>query len=286
MRQWSIPQRPSGLGGSLTGAISSLGEPAFGAALLESVNRVLGVASCAMYRTGILCSPQFYLSASQGIPDRTLDCWRAYLSGPYLGDRTLDLESPVRGEAQRALQSICHITAAEVPDEHRAKVYEPYGMVERLSVVEAQAEGTCFALNFYRHRHQRPLRDTQIAEFEQMAPALLALAHKHLAMVGQPRSGARREGVAPTVRAGARQAMAVDDSTGSLHARLESLCPELTPREREICVWLLQGLTFDSIADRTGLALPTVKTYRNRAFARLGIHFRNELFAKVLQASH
>ena len=31
-----------------------------------------------------------------------------------------------------------------------------------------------------------------------------------------------------------------------------------------------------------GLSLPTVKTYRNRAFARLGIHFRNELFALAL----
>ncbi len=49
-----------------------------------------------------------------------------------------------------------------------------------------------------------------------------------------------------------------------------------------MCIRLLQGMTQDGIASDLGLALPTVKTYRNRAFARLGIHFRNELFARVL----
>jgi len=41
-------------------------------------------------------------------------------------------------------------------------------------------------------------------------------------------------------------------------------------------------LTHDGIAADLGLSVPTVKTYRNRAFARLGIHFRNELFARVM----
>jgi DNA-binding CsgD family transcriptional regulator len=41
-------------------------------------------------------------------------------------------------------------------------------------------------------------------------------------------------------------------------------------------------MTQDGIASDLGLTVPTVKTYRNRAFARLGIHFRNELFALVM----
>jgi DNA-binding CsgD family transcriptional regulator len=43
-------------------------------------------------------------------------------------------------------------------------------------------------------------------------------------------------------------------------------------------------MTQEGVAADLGLSLPTVRTYRNRAFARLGIHFRNELFALVLQA--
>ena len=73
-----------------------------------------------------------------------------------------------------------------------------------------------------------------------------------------------------------------DGNVHDMEARLRSLCPALTERERAVCIRLLQGMTQDGIASDLGLALPTVKTYRNRAFARLGIHFRNELFARVL----
>ena len=58
--------------------------------------------------------------------------------------------------------------------------------------------------------------------------------------------------------------------------------PGLTERELDVCARLLQGMTQEGIACDLGLSLPTVKTYRNRAFSRLGIHFRNELFALAL----
>ena len=66
------------------------------------------------------------------------------------------------------------------------------------------------------------------------------------------------------------------------HSTLESPVHALTDRELDVCARLLQGMTQEGIAADLGLGVPTVKTYRNRAFARLGIHFRNELFAKVL----
>ncbi|MFN6997848.1 MAG: helix-turn-helix transcriptional regulator, partial [Aquincola tertiaricarbonis] len=56
-------------------------------------------------------------------------------------------------------------------------------------------------------------------------------------------------------------------------------CPALTPRELDVLERLLQGMTYDGIAADIGLSLATVKTYRARAFERLDIHFKNELFA-------
>ncbi|MBF3198021.1 LuxR family transcriptional regulator, partial [Pseudomonas aeruginosa] len=41
------------------------------------------------------------------------------------------------------------------------------------------------------------------------------------------------------------------------------------------------GLSHAGIAAELGLKESTVKTYRNRAFARLDIHFRSQLFALV-----
>ncbi|MFM2065789.1 MAG: hypothetical protein RLZZ584_698 [Pseudomonadota bacterium] len=45
----------------------------------------------------------------------------------------------------------------------------------------------------------------------------------------------------------------------------------------------VRGWMHDGIAADLGLAPATVKTYRDRAFQRLGIHQRHELFALALQ---
>ena len=52
-------------------------------------------------------------------------------------------------------------------------------------------------------------------------------------------------------------------------------------QELAVCLHLLRGLSHAGIAAELGLKESTVKTYRNRAFARLDIHFRSQLFALV-----
>ncbi len=252
MRKWTCNSSASGTGRHaqlLAGLIHQLGQPRFRSLLLETLQPLVPAASFSVYRTGHRSVPQLFLSGSLGVPDTTRDCWQAYLSGPYRNDRTLIAEA--QGEEQPLL---CHLTAQEVPAQHRARVYEAHGVAERVSVVQAREDGL-FAVNFYRHQHQAPFSDTQVADFEALAPALLALARKHVALEGGEASPAQR---------------------------LLALQPALTPRELEVCVRLLRGMTYDGIAADLGLSLPSVKTYRNRAFDRLGIHFRNELFALVL----
>lgn len=248
----------------LTGAIADLGNTRFQQTLLDSVHAVLPAASCSVYRTGPSCEPVIYMSASHGVPDTTRDCWRAYLSGPYRSDRTLLRQLP---HAPLAKQ-ISHITAQEVPAEHRARVYEAHGVSERVSIVEPQGEGSLFAINFYRHQHQQPFADAQIDALGQLAPALLALAHKHLDI--------RLPGIGEESRA---------DQLKRLTDKLQQINPTLTRREAEVCAGILQGMSFDGIACQMALSVSTVKTYRNRAFDRLGIHFRNELFALMLESS-
>jgi DNA-binding CsgD family transcriptional regulator len=253
MRTWK-PDHATTAGNALAETVLALGECRFGATLLGNMRDTLPVNSVSVYRTG--AQPVIYFSASLGVPDTTRDCWRAYLSGPIASDRTLrsnrGLPSPDAG------LRLCHITAAEVPAEHRAKVYEAHGVAERVSVVEEDADRSLFALNFYRHQHQRPLSDAQIAEFGRVGGLLLALARKHIAL-------------------------AKTEPPAQLAERLRLLRPDLTAREIDVCVRLLQGMTQEGIAVDLGLGVPTVKTYRNRAFARLGIHFRNELFALMLE---
>ena len=259
MRTWAMEGSAGAAvpGHALAGMISQLGQPHFNQSLLAGLHPVLPAASCAIYRTGRGGAPRLFMSASYGVPDTTRDCWRAYLSGPQRSDRTLAQDLPGHAAA------ICHITAAEVPAEHRARVYEAHGVSERISVVRHEGD-SLFAVNFYRHQHQRPFSDAQLGDFESMAPALLALTQKHIAL-----AGLEMERPADMIRHWQR--------------RLTQAHAGLTGRELDICARLLLGMTQDGIAADLALSLPTVKTYRNRAFARLGIHFRNELFALMLR---
>lgn len=238
--------------------IAHLGESDFKQALLSTVGHCLPVSSLSIYRVGGTAPPRRFMSCSLGIPDNTQLCWQAYLTGPYQHDRTFEQALP----APSTGPMLCHIRVDEIPAMHRALVYEPFGMMERISIVD-HSDGGIFAINFYRHQHSHAFNDRHLGALDDLAPNLLALTRKHIQL-------------APDVER---------DSPGWIE-RLFKLCPELTPREQQVCTRLLQGMTHDGIAQDLNIGLPTVKTYRNRAFKRLGIHFRSELFGLVMKTPH
>lgn len=55
----------------------------------------------------------------------------------------------------------------------------------------------------------------------------------------------------------------------------------LTPREKDVVGRLLSGASTRQIAQSTGLTVATVNTYLKRIFAKLGVHSRVELVARV-----
>ncbi len=55
----------------------------------------------------------------------------------------------------------------------------------------------------------------------------------------------------------------------------------LTPRERDVVEQLVSGASTRAIAETSGLTVSTVNTYMKRIFAKLGVHSRVELLARV-----
>lgn len=83
---------------------------------------------------------------------------------------------------------------------------------------------------------------------------------------------------------GLAQAKSAESDTGgdreaAIAALLEST--PLTPRERDVVGRLVGGASTRDIADVTGLTISTVNTYMKRIFAKLGVHSRVELLARV-----
>lgn len=83
---------------------------------------------------------------------------------------------------------------------------------------------------------------------------------------------------------GLRYAQRLDDNNNrrsyeDVQAMLERT--PLTPRERDVVGRLLSGASTREISESTGLTVATVNTYLKRIFAKLGVHSRVELVARV-----
>jgi len=273
MKHWSlpVPDRHADAAASacrlhaLAGLVGQLGGPGFAQGALQALNAAqLHAASWSVYQLWPQQAPRLHLSASLGVADTTRDCFEVYRQGLYRADRSFDAV-PV-GDA-----AVLRMHADEAPSsQHRETIYRRHGMLERLSVVRRGDDGSLLAINLYHHEHQGRFADGELAGFAELAPLLLAAVQRHMALV------------VPVVADDAPPA--ATRSTAGPRQALLARCPALTPRELDVCERLLRGWTYDGIAADLGLSVATVKTYRARAFDRLGLHFKSELFASFVPA--
>ncbi|NML16386.1 helix-turn-helix domain-containing protein [Azohydromonas caseinilytica] len=264
MQAWTLDTpRPDPAQSALGTVIGAVARPHFAAAALAGLQEAVGAASWAVYRLRPDRAPTLHLSASRGVPDTTGDCFATYRdAGLYRRDRSFDA---VRTQGRdRAVMLRMHADEAPSAD-HRQAIYLRHGMVERLSVARLDTDGSLLAVNLYRHAPQGGFEAVQLEHFGRMAPALLAAVARHAEWQDE-------HAAAPAAAETPRQA-------------LRRRCAALTGRELDVLERLLRGMTYDGIAADLGLSLATVKTYRARAFERLELRFKSELFAAFLPRS-
>ena len=276
MQVWSVPavssQAPVArtgqfaprrdVAGALVGCIA---RNDFATRALAEVNRALPVAWWTIYRVFHDQPPQLFAQASHAVPDIALDCWHIYRSGLYRDDTHFADACAQAGQGTNPTV-MTHCLADDFGRAHRERIYAAHSLSERLSIVSAErvddgdscSGGGLLAVNFYRHRAQARFAPHELDSVLGFAGTLLAVVQRHIEL-------------------GAAHLTPVQ--------RLRQLCPQLTQREVDVCERLLRGLSFEGIAADLQLSATTVKTYRNRAFERLRIHHRNELFALASHAA-
>jgi DNA-binding CsgD family transcriptional regulator len=231
---------------AVAGMITAIGEPHFGDTVLAQLNRWMPFCWWSVYTVFEQAPPHLHAHGSFGVPDHTLDSWRVYRKSLYRHDQTFAAARDVVTQKNNALM---HWDAREIPSRHRAQIYSRHSLRERVSIVANSDHEGLLAINLYRHDQQDAMTVEALEAVGQMAQPLLACVQRHLSL---PLAD-----LAPT------------------RAPLEGL----TRREKEVCERLLKGWTHEGIAADLSLTAATVKTYRDRAFDRLGIRYRHELFA-------
>lgn len=136
-------------------------------------------------------------------------------------------------------------------------------MTERVSVIEPMQSGGVLALNMYRYADQTSFSESDLAMIELLAEPLFAVVKKHVEFKSKSDS---------------RSASSSQQSIDHFRYELAKKHSDFSERELDVCARLLNGMSYDGIAADLNLSLSTVKTYRNRAFARLNINFKSELF--------
>lgn len=228
----------------MAGLVGCIGDPNFASGALAQINRFMPIAWWSVFQLHHDTPPCMPLTASFEFPDGTLDSWQAYRKSLYLRDQTF-LEA--REKASGSQQVIVHWNAREIPRAHRERIYSKHALRERLSLV-CENEGAWLAVNLYRREEQPQFSDNEIDAVDSACALILSSVQRHLALSAAASPAATALGV-------------------------------LTPRERQVCERMLKGWTHEGISADLQLSPATVKTYRDRAFEKLGIHHRNELFA-------
>jgi len=138
----------------------------------------------------------------------------------------------------------------------RRLFFDDRGIVERLSVIQRIAGGWR-GVNVARHCSDGAFDAGEIDAF--VALAWLALPMLALGRV--------RHAPAP--------------HAFEYEQRFAGLCPSLSRRERQVCARAAIGMSIEAAAIDLGVAQTSVRTYRKRAYARLGVTSPLELLALV-----
>ncbi len=264
MRTWnfgSARNESSRVQAVLAQVVSSMGDESFSFAFLSKLNNLLPIGCWSIYETGNN-QPVMFESGSYQRNDTTQGSWNAYLQGPFLQDESLCVANTV---AQRP--QIAHITSQELTSPgHRERVYDQFGMTERVSVLEPRKSGGVLALNMYRYSDQPSFSDRDFELIEMMAEPLFAVVKRHIELK-RCTSKTNHYNIL---------------SVGHFRDVLQNQYPGFTERELDVCARLLHGMSYEGIAADLHLSLSSVKTYRKRAFARLDINFKSELVRHYL----
>lgn len=241
--------------GLLADLIGQIGRHEFGQSLLHLSRRLVG----AEHVTAFAASPgaiQTVVAENNGPRRVAGEVAEGYVRRHWHNDPATRL---LRAHGHQDRRIIIDIDADDVEKgDYRRECYTAISLGHRLSVAESRGEGT-MRLNFYRGKGE-DFRDDDIDRIGRMADVLLALLWRH---------------VETTARA-------AGDPEALFSARLVSLAPDLSDRERQVCALIALGVTSEGIGLRLDIGLNTVLTYRKRAYARLGISSQNELMRRLM----
>jgi len=250
---------------AVAGLIDVIGSPdpeAFAARLLEAVRPLLHACECTVFAHEAQRPPRFLSAASDQGP---WDAARRAAIHAREFDGQDELQPvierrPAAGEVGAVF--ICHQPLQDMrPNRLRSDCLESAGLTDRLTVLARVGEAEWLAAHLYRNGETGPFGPDDVEAGASIARLVAGcMARHHLSD--------------PT---------GVGTLRGRVSEGVREFGDRLTDREREVLTRILDGVTVNRIAEDLKLRPTTVATYRLRAYEKLGVTSRQELFAAILK---
>jgi len=230
---------------ALLGLIDSLGEEPFLDRFLDWVNAALGADQCMLF----FCAEDKSVTTLL-YKDFAQDESARALAHSYISERRYmqDPNFALLKECPPGQLHVLHLDhlSPEMRPAYRRRFFDEPGFKDKLSIIRGHASGNYY-LNLYRRTGHFAEVFRQAEDETGVAQLLGSLLVKHYLLN--------------------RKMLA------------QGPLAFLSQREQQVCQAVLQGKKNELIADELGVTLNSVVTYRKRAYEKLGISSRAQLFA-------
>jgi len=242
--EYFVPgEGPAELLDRLSVCIATAGTNSFNAHFLALIARLIRADQCMIfsYRTD---RPVCYLSYNERHSRSAQNLAQRYLREGFSNDPLLAQIEAVRQTQDTRIIDLDEIRPA-MSEQYLETFFLRSGIVDKIAVIAANSADV-ICMSFYRYEESGRFHRSDAHVRQSFWKAIAAIALLHY--------------------------------SSALQEAGQSPLDSLSGREKNICEAMLRGLTSDAIAWEMKLSSNTVKTYRRRAYEKLGINSKSALF--------
>lgn len=239
-------------------AIGSQEAGQFARSVLSVAGADIRVQHCTVFAFQRYRNPELISAATCAGPNIARETASPYIHQFFRKDEIQDIIVRRSGIAPNGNIFVHRQSQDDISDsDYRSACYSDVNIKERIANLIRVRHDTWLSVNLYRDVADGPFFSGEIEAIRNLSSLFAHAAARHYLINGDGRRGAR------------------NFVTDELARRGQSL----TVREREVALRILDGQTTKVIAEDLAISPSTVVTYRGRAYEKLGVHSRAELFA-------
>lgn len=267
----------------LNKTIGELGRAEFEDSLFDLVNAVVCVDHCAVFINNHDGTTAHLFTKSKLDEDICRNLANAYTERFYIRDpklgaveQAIDKPEDIRTHDTK-MTLLPHTPDTAYDEGYKARFFTDTGLVDKVSSLLQTRQYTIYC-SFYRLKETGQFAQREFDELSRILPILTNLIFKHARLSGLKEKENQLDPIITQVPLGRTSAA----SANLLDAK-NAVFDQLTDRERQVCIRIIQGMTSEAISLDLKVAMSTIHTYRKRAYAKLGISSQNELFSLYLE---